>query len=378
MVLPSVIKCPVTRVEHKFVDEKTNYDDFKEYLINKKIELDSKERINFVLHFEGINLGAASNSLSLFCIAECLNNEIFFEKIKQGEIKPVNLQPGYMVKIPIGDEILDLISSILCHPHAKLIIFDCANPLVALLYKKIRIEYDNILDPQIENDDLEGKDYFTTIGSGGKTIKHLSRKDIIKNEGKIISCKEQLKAFDELLKKNTVNFNELNYKLRDCEDPFPYLVNEDLLNRAAAALCSNAVIAVIRFHHINEITLANATQKKIDYFCQLVNDYGISAPFSIKQFAFIPQSFEHEEKLKSDLNENYRTWLYCKIVLDNQDLYTKSSNPDTPSLDKIHAYYQKCFEFIEANKDKPYIQNQPSYSKQKPKKHRGRGRGKRY
>ena len=377
MTLPPIIKCPVTGVDHKFVDDDTNYDDFKEYLINTKIELDSKERINFVLHFEGLNLGAAPNSLSLFCIAECLNNEIFLEKIKPKEKKSVNLQPGYMVKIPIRDEILDLISSILCHPHAKLIIFDCANPLVALLYKRIRIEYDNILDPQIENDEHEGKDYFATIGSGDSTLKHLSRKEIFKKE-KFQVCEEQSKAFGELLKKNTVNFNELNYKLRDCEDPFPYLVNEDLLNRAAAALCSNAVIAVIRFHHINENELASATQKKIDYFCQLVNEYKISAPFLIKQFAFFPSLFSDDD-LKYNLDENYKAWLYCKLVLDNPDLYQNSTNPRVvPSLAKINEYSQKCFDFIEANKDKPYIQYQATHPKQRPNKQRGRGRGNRH
>ena len=97
---------------------------------------------------EGCELGLKKNSLGIIKMAECFDGNLLKPNRAKDKIS-INLKPGFMIKMPINENIIELMSAVFTDEHLSLITFDFIPNITSMIDAGIRINMKNIIDAKL-------------------------------------------------------------------------------------------------------------------------------------------------------------------------------------------------------------------------------------
>lgn len=328
------IHCDITGVDHKIVTATQNVEEFLTWVQKMIGEMCQGKRICVSLDCEGFNLGAIPNSLGLIQIAQCYADDVFDPNVETPI--PLNIQPGFMVKIPNCPEVYDGLSALLTQDNIRIICFDFICDFASMTEVGIKINFENAFDTQ-------------TFGCKGTYFPNRSLKEVCEN-GNL--CEEYDLCIEAIKQKKSFDFAKFTYECRNEIAPFEKMLSEDFWRYSCHDIVLTAlagISAITKYGTDNVIEYSKDKAKKFEEFQK---QYGILAPSIAKNASF---TASHVDQLKrsSKLKFAYSNFSRAWCIVQGYDMM----DPDTKkSLKHPKEYFVECCEnaakFIEENAPK--------------------------
>lgn len=331
---PNTVHCDITGVDHKVVTTNQNVDEFLEWVQTMISEMCQGKVRCVSMDCEGFNLGAIPNSLGLIQIAQCYADDVFDKDVETPI--PLNIRPGFMIKIPNCQEVYDGLSALLTQDNLKIICFDFICDFASMAEIGIKINYNNAFDTQ-------------TFGCKGTYFPNRSLKEVCES-GNL--CAEYDLCMDAIKNKHSIDFARFTWEYHNEIAPFEKMLTEEFWNYSSHDIVLTALAGLSAITKYGADNVIEYSKKKAEKFVEMQRKYGVLSPSIAKNASFAAKHVDQMKRtnsMKFAFSNFNRAW----VLATGYDLM----DPETKKLIKYpKEYFITCYEtanaFILENKDK--------------------------
>ena len=332
--IPDRIICRVTGVTHKIVCQNQNESEFVNYLNSILRRLKTKEIIYIAIDCEGWELGTRKNSLGLIQMAECFDENLM--KQKPTDKISIKLKPGFMIRTPIRDDIIKLMSLVFTNKYLYLITFDFTSDITAMMDAGLRFNMKNIIDAQVTYPVKGEKNFINTRVVGLKATCQSAQ-----------NCVEFNAAHDAIKEKKDIDFNEVYCNTTADGNQFSHMLNDKFWEYSSSDIALTAIALAGKLNKFEPYLIKKSSNAKAKAFVEIQKKDGLLAPALMRQFSFIGKNFA-KDKISS-AKEGYKIIHQSDLILDNYEAYKALSRKDKLlSKADINNAIEKALEVINA------------------------------
>ena len=333
---PDHVICRITGVTHKIVSKNQNEEEFVNYLKNILQRLKMEKMIYVAIDCEGWELGIRKNSLGLIQMGECFDENLMMQKPK-GRIS-INLKPGFLIRTPIREDIIELMSQVFTDRYLSLITFDFTADITSMMDVGLRFNMENVIDAQVTRP-LKGELNFTNR-------KCIGLKATCKGA---LNCAEFKAAYDIIEEKKDIDFDEAYCNTIVDQDQFSHLLNNKFWEDTSSDIALTAIALTTRLNECEPCYIKESSNSKAKAFVEIQEKNGFFAPVLMRQFSFIDRGFSDNRKIT--VKEGYKIIHQSDIILDNYDTYKALSKKNQiKSKSEIYNAIEKALNKIYATR----------------------------
>jgi hypothetical protein len=241
-----------------------------------------------------------------------------------------------MIKTPIPQNTVELMSRVFEHNNMTLITFDFTNDITAMNEAGIRFNMRNVIDSQ---------PFFFTKGPRNFTnIRTDGLKTVCENA---TNCVEYNAAKNAMNDKKKMDFDAIYYTFKDAQNPFDASLNAQFWEYSSSDIALTAIALVSRLGKFEPWQIKNFSKGKTKAFVELQEKEGLEAPSLIRQLSFVNKKiFQSDMKDKKDA---YKVYRISELILENYESYEKFVKKHKRcDKDEIIKQQKKAVEIISA------------------------------